>query len=362
MISIKELSNKIQENLNKGQDLFKFWLVTDTAKFKRASRDKNDITEYVNGLFNVNTSDASTLNNGNLVSTLNCSLKIIMRMKGFDDDVYSTPEAEGETPTLITLGDLSRIQIMREYLDRFFQGNTFEEMSDAEDASKKYVVSAVYDLSQSGVRGQVERVGDSYTFTANIYYVIVQQGINSRSAVFTLDNFVIPYQSVTTYRTPTMDGNVYADTKDGSTKNLSSQSTFSISFELPALLDETTSNMLDFLFNGELNQAHFLTKKVGEKTKSFLVAYGEIKLIGQTVENLGQNLSLVECPTDYDLIHFNDKYFVYEANIDGITLDIKEGQAYLFGSKYNGFINNTTVINYGDKVVSLVPIDALERV
>ena len=41
-----------------------------------------------------------------------------------------------------------------------------------------------------------------------------------------------------------MDGNVYANTKDGATKNLAAQSTFLIVFELPALKDTTTTNML----------------------------------------------------------------------------------------------------------------------
>ena len=358
MISIQALSKKIEDKLNNGQDLYNFWLVTDTAKFKKPTRNKNEITEYVNGLFSVNGSDVSTLNNGNLVSTLNCTLKIIMRMKGYEEDILTTPEKEGEEPQLIAYGDLSRIQIMRSYLDNAFQGNDYDTMFDEKDAEKEYIVSAVYDFAQSGIRGQVEKIGNSYTFTTNIYYVIVQQGINSRSAQFRLDNVIIPYQAFTCYRTPTMDGNVYANSADGSTKNLTSQTTFSISFELPALDDAVTSNMFDFMNNGRMNQAHFFTQEINGKKTHRLVAYGEIKLIGQTIENLGQTLSIVECPTEYDLLEFRDEYFIYEVVDDALSLSVEQGEAYLFGNEYNGFIDTSNYLYKGDIVVSLKELNA----
>lgn len=330
MIDITQLSERIQNKLNEGQNFYNFRIVCDTAEFKKPKRKLNDITEYINGLFTTNGSDVSTLNSGLLVSTLNCTLRIIIRMKGFEENELSEPDKDGNREILV-YGDNTRIALMRSYLDNFFKAN--DTWSDTDKDGKEYVVSAVYDFAQSGIRGQVEHLGDSFTFLANVYYTIVQQGINSQSAIYLLDGVIIPYQSVTNYRTPTMDGNVYAGSKDGATKNLSSQSTLSFAFELPALSDTTTNNMLDFLFDGELNQAHLLTQNVKGKKKTYLVTYGETKLIGQTIQNLGQSLSLVECPDDYDLIHFSDSYYIYRANMIISELSLSgNGQLYSFGT------------------------------
>lgn len=359
MIDITQLAKKIENELNDGQTFYEFRIVCDTAEFKKPKRELNDITEYINGLFTTNGSDVSTLNSGLLVSTLNCSLRLIMRMKGFEENEYSMPD-ENNNREIIAYGDKTRVAMMRSFLDNFFKGNV--TWSDTDKDGKEYVLSAVYDIAQSGIRGQVERLGDSFTFLINVYYVIVQQGINSQSAIYTLDNAVIPYQSVTTYRTPTMDGNVYANTNDGSTKNLSSQSTLSFAFELPALSDITTGNMLDFLFDGELNQAHFLTQNINGKIKNYLVTYGEIKLIGQTIENLGQSLSLLESPNDYDLIHFADSYFIYRVNVQLSELAVPEtATVYLFGTNENGFLTAengvvTADMGFGDYIVSTAEI------
>ncbi len=352
MIDITQLAERIQDELNEGQTFYNFKIVCDTAEFKKPKRELNNITEYINGLFTTNGSDVSTLNSGLLVSTLNSTLRIIMRMKGFEENVYSEPNGDNDRE-ILAYGDNSRVSLMRSYLDNFFKAN--DTWSDIDKDGKEYVISAVYDFAQSGIRGQVERLGDSFTFSTNVYYTIVQQGINSQSAIYTLDRVVIPYQSVTSYRTPTMDGNVYANTTDGATKNLSSQSTLSFAFELPALSDTTTGNMLEFLFDGELNQAHFLTQNINGKTKNYLVTYGEIKLIGQTIQNLGQSLSLVECPNDYDLIHFADSYYIYKATQGVSNIEVpSDTVAYLFGANTNGFLEATTVADIitGDYVVS----------
>ncbi len=354
MINLIDLAKGLQNELNeKAKGMYEFYVVTDTAKFKRPTRNKNDIKEYVNCLLTMNGSDVTTLQTGTLISTATCTLRLIMRLTGYEDDIFSTPDENGKSE-LITYGDKTRVELMRQYLDAIFQKNTYKQMDDSEDASIKYVVSAVYDFAQSGIRGQVEKIGDSYSFSTTIYYSFVQDGINTRASTFNLDGVLIPFQSVTVFRTPTMDGNVYANTKDGATKNLSSQSVFSISFELPALNDNTTANMLDYLFDGELNKAHFLKLDINGKTKNYLVTYGENKLIGETIMNIGQTLSLVECPEDYDLIYFADNYFIYEASAN-LNINLGELTVCQFGSS-NGFISGVSQVGYGDKIVSLTEL------
>jgi hypothetical protein len=277
-----------------------------------------------------------------------------MRLKGFEEDVYSQSE-EGEEQ-LVSYGDKSRIMIMRHYLDSVFQGNVIENMTD--DDGKDYVVSSVYEFAQSGTRAQVDIIGDSYTFQTTIYYSFVQNGINTRSAIFYLDGAIIPYQSMTMYRTPTMDGNVYANTTNGATKNLVSQSTFSVAFELPALKDDTTNKMLEYLLNGDLNQAHLLRVNINGTIKDYLVTLGELRLIGEIVKNLGQSVTFMEAPDDYDLISFGNYLNVYYAHnnvkISGLSLP-ESAQVAVFGD--NGYMRTSGYILLGDYIVSTVEIN-----
>lgn len=361
MIALNKLAERIQTKLNQNQEMYDFYIVSDTAKFKRPSRDKNTITEYVNCLLTANSSDVSTLSNNYLFSTLTCTLNIIMRLKGYDDDVYT----QDETPQLITYGDKSRVAIMRQYLDNVFQGN--EVYSESDNDGKNYIVSVVYEFAQSGTRAQVEKIGDSYTFMATIFYSFVQNGMNTKDVVFNLDGVVIPYQSITMYRTPTMDGNVYANTTDGATKNLMSQTTWSVAFELPALSnDKTTQNLLNYLFKGDMNQVHLLKMQVGTETIEKLVMYSEHKVMGEIVKNVGQSITFVEAPNEYDLISFGEYLYVYacvEATEYGIGPNPDEltPVIYMFGpSGNNDFIKyvEDDTLPKGAYIVSTVKLVA----
>ena len=221
-------------------------------------------------------------------------------------------------------------------------------------------MSTVFSFEQSGERTQSPVLGDSYSFSVEAYFMFVENGINSRSVTFLLDGAIIPYQTVTVYRTPTMDGNVYAGTQDGATKNLVSQTTLSISFELPALDgDTTTSNALDYLLEGE-QRTHILTLAVDKKIKTYLVTKGETKLIGDTIKNAGQSLTFMESPEIYDLLEFSDSVYIYEASEevpDGTTFVIGPNTQYvvLGGKVVKGNTDKDTLLNInlqsGDVVV-----------
>jgi hypothetical protein len=47
MIALNKLAQKIQDKLNAKESMFNFSVVSDTAKFKNPTRDKNTINEYV---------------------------------------------------------------------------------------------------------------------------------------------------------------------------------------------------------------------------------------------------------------------------------------------------------------------------
>lgn len=336
MIELQTLAKDIENKLNKpGQ--FNFNINIDTAQFKSAIRQGNQEIYYVNGLMRSLGSEVSNLISSNkdepglLYATQSCNLQFLVKLEDIEENIYTE---DGE---LIETGYKTKLEDLRVLLDDLFSKNSTEVITYN---NKSFTVSTIYSLVSSGTREMVDGVGDAFTYSVDIFYMYVENGINTRDFIFELDGMVIPYQSVTTYRTPTMDGNVYANTKDGSTKNIASQSTLSISFELPATTDNVTQKMIDYLLDGELNQAHFLKVRINGRDKRYLVAYGENKLIGETVKNLGQNLSLVECPTNYDLISFPENYYIYTMQGDLII-----EQDLNFGDKDVFIFNNSLEIS-----------------
>jgi hypothetical protein len=173
-----------------------------------------------------------------------------------------------------------------------------------------------------------------------------------------------------------MDGNVYADTKDGATKNLVSQTTFSVSFQLPALKNTVTRQMFKYLFGGKINEAHILSVKYpsfnGGKDEEYfyLVTYGEINAMGNTILNVGQSLTLMESVEDYELITFSPNLFIYELEIglsDSSFIEFT-GEVYLYNVNTKQFIHPISTdgisflnirdfpISVGDKIVCTAPL------
>ena len=357
MIALSKLAEEIQNTLNaENTNLnYTFNIVADTAQFKGSTREDNQITQCINGVLVSGLSEITNLVSGSaeplIYATQSATLKVIMPIRGKEEDREFIND-KGETD--IIYGYKSKLEQLRSLLNSVFQGIKVFTMNDAD--GKEYSVTAAYQLLSSGNREIVPVLGDSFSYIVNIYYSFVENGINTRDVTFKLDGVLVPYQSMTIYRTPTMDGNVYANTKDGSTKNIASQSTLSISFELPAFRNEkTTSRMLKYLLKGPLNQAHILSLSVDGEEEHYLVSYGETKLIGETIKNAGQTLTLVECPDEYDLICFNEEvYDFYFASSTKKEITIGDTQAWLFEKNSSRFCNNDTITIRNDDILIIL--------
>lgn len=373
MITLKALAEIIENKLNNTGNLtgYIFKIETDTAEIKPDGRNGNDEISYVNGLLRSLSSDVTDLTDGTIIATQNCSLNLIFRLKDeFENGalgiegagVYMGPFGEEQPEegvsegafyystlnakytawiagawysvvpierglsvgqeyeyTIVTQqyeGYKNQIANIREWLNSVLQSSTCETMTDSEGTS--FAVTTIYQLLGSGVRDQVQILGDSFVFNVAISYMFVQDGVNSKDIGYYLDGRRIPFQGSTTYRTPSMDGNVYAGSGTASTKNIASQANFSVAIELPALKDHTvTDAIFDFLFGddvAELNVMHVLRIIRGNKTHDYLVSMGEVNANSETISNVGMKVTLLECPPLYDLITVSSNLYVYEYN------------------------------------------------
>ena len=363
MITINDLLAHLKDKLNNGAGHlastigYVFDISVDTAEFKEDGRDENDEIKRINGLLRMTSSEVTNLTDGTIVAVQNCNLRLIFRLEDEEenggltireigeyggevnslpeepennafylyteelgqDGVYMayctgawypvTPETtdldldteyEYEIVTQRYEGYREQITTIREFLNKTLVNSVYEQMTDAD--GNHFAVTTIYQLVSSGMRDQVQELGDSYYFNLSISYMFVQNGLNTQDLKHYLDNARIPFSSVTVYKTPTTDGNVYAG---GSlmTKNLSSQAQFSVAYEIPALNNDFTAAVFEYLFGDGLNYAHFLKiVKNGTVLCEKLVTFGETKISGETIANIGSSLTLIELPPVYDMI------------------------------------------------------------
>lgn len=363
MIELNELVKSLQNKLNATAG-FNFYITADTADLKLPKMEDNEVIEYINGVLQGLSSEVTNLVAGNdkslLYATQTCNLRLIVPIQNEEFDTFILKDGsviDYPTDEIINKDDIAeyvqgyrtKLENVRSVLSGVFQGVSVEDMHDKD--GNVYSVTTVYALEEGQERAQLPMIGDSYSFYVTIYYSFIQNGISTKWTTFKLDGAIIPYQNVTVFRAPTMDGNVYANTKDGVIRNIASQSGFSMSFELPAFKeDRTTENIIDYILNGELNQAHLLTFAINGKTKTYLVTYGENRLMGETIKNVGQSLTLVECPDVYDLISFSNNYHIYESTSKDYAYTVPDN------AQFYAFMNFTEK-SVGDILVATMELD-----
>lgn len=365
MISLETLAKKIEEKLTNTE--FKFYITTDTGKLKRSERVGNEVINYVNGLMTSGMSEVTNLVSGSenklTYATQTATLRFILSLSNEEEDKFYLDDgrivnnvAEIGTAKVVQtrFGNITKINNLRALLNNTFQGVVVEDMPEKDEQGnvlKTYSVTTVYQFVETGNREQNPLLGNSFSYTLNIYYSFIENGLNTRSMVFYLDGVPIPYQSNTLERNSIMDANVYADTQDGTTESVATQSTLNISFELPAIANNTVTNtILSYVLDGELNQAHILKLALNGEDKYYLVAISGSRLSGETIKNIGQSLTFVPVRKNYNLLKFSKNLWIYSADSNNYSYFIGD-KVFVFG-KTKGFVVSPKVKDYGDKIVS----------
>ena len=216
---------------------------------------------------------------------------------------------------------------------------------------KEYLVVGTYQFANSGIRDQVQIVGNSYTLSINLFYMFIEGGISNFEVVYTLDGFTIPFQANTVNDTPTIDGYVSANTKDGATLNLMSQHTWSVSFELPALRNAVTKAIFNSIFKRKVNQAHILSivkpSFVGLESEEEMrmVFIAESSAMGETIKNIGMRATLLDAYDDYELVNFNDNIIVFEVSRDANSITFVK-DTYLYNYTSREYAHITANVSY----------------
>ena len=366
MIGLEKIAEQLSARLNDNLYGYKFKVFSDSGEYAKAERENNQILEVINCLITTGNTDLTNLTDGNVIATQNYRLELLLRLENFEeiiqDEGVDLPGQEDQIREIID-GNVERIRKLRDILSSVSQQNYQDALVD--EKGKTFAVTTVYQFLQSGSREQRPGIGNSLSFSMNIYAMFIENGVNTQDVKYYLDGNIIPFQSNTSYQVPTIDSYVYANTRDGRTKALASQSTLSWNFELPALNNEVTRVITDFIFNNKLNLAHVLTIEHGDKVECYFVMLGESKQNGETIKNIGQSISIFEAPNDYELVEVPSKYYVYRVD-NSLGQDRKvKGFAYFIDS--GKFYNGGEIESHdGEFVLTLeeqpYPIFVLERI
>lgn len=317
MISLKEITQDIENGLNavtSGQpeeyDTLYFKLFSDTGRFRRAKKKVNAVTDPVNGVVSLVSSQTTPNADGSLIAMLTCRVELVARLKDEEEDVMQEVENSGEQ--LVEEGNATYVQHIRNAISSFTQSQGFKNVEDSD--GQTYTVSVSYNFAETGTRAQRDRTGDSMTFVFYAYYNVIQNGQNSRSYVFRLDGQIIPYQQCTVSRTSISDADVYSG--DASAKVTSSGSVFSVTLAVPVFKSVLNLAIVnEFILGGvsvdaKPNVAHILEVFYGAGVenkplkKSFIVTISEASNTMQGVLNVGGQITLSEIVDDFEIVTF----------------------------------------------------------
>lgn len=325
MISLKEITQDIENGLNgvtSGQpeeyDTLYFKLFSDTGRFRRAKKKVNAVTDPVNGVVSLVSSQTTPNADGSLIAMLTCRVELVARLKDEEEDVMQAANVKddnGETVVkeqLVEEGNATYVQHIRNAISSFTQSQGFKNVEDSD--GQTYTVSVSYNFAETGTRAQRDRTGDSMTFVFYAYYNVIQNGQNSRSYVFRLDGQIIPYQQCTVSRTNISDADVYSG--DASAKVTSSGSVFSVTLAVPVFKSVLNLAIVnEFILGGvsvdaKPNVAHILEVFYGAGVenkplkKSFIVTISEASNTMQGVLNVGGQITLSEIVDDFEIVTF----------------------------------------------------------
>lgn len=334
MIGLTDLTQDIQNGLNENANGLTFNLFSDTGKFKRAYKKTNAVTDIINGVVSIVSSETTPNVDGMLISSITSRVEVVIRLKDEEDDIQQSIERDGKiNEEIVENGNTTYIKLVRNALSEFTQDQSVETMKAG---GKTYTVSKAYNFAETGVRSQRDRTGDSMTFVFYAYFNIIENGQNSHSFVFKLDGQIIPYQQCTVSRTDISDADVYSG--DTGAKATSSGSVFSVSLSVPSFVSFFNTAVSRYILEGEQNVAHILEVSFGKGVKNaigavsdvpveydlakiFLVKFSEASNTMQGVLNVGGQITLSEIVDDFDLVSWGSLLSVKTANKSG-TLEV----------------------------------------
>lgn len=267
---LKNLNEALNANLPAGNRQFK--IIPDGGEYAGFTRERNDITEYIDGVGSITQSSITPLSSGIELSTMELSVAVAVKLeqsKGVPDEELFLP--------------------VRNAIAAYASKATTAVM---ENDTVSITATQPY-AGEIDIRPEIGR-SIIYTFTVN--YAFIENGFNSRGVVIKFEGNVVPYDSLTIVRVPIQDGGAFSGS-NGVAKNVTLQTAFELQFTTPAMKGSAFCSALDAYILTGIEKAYSVSVQslsAVTTAKTYQMTFGQCNLSSQGIQNVGYSVTLVE--------------------------------------------------------------------
>ena len=261
MITLKYLAAILQEQISDEMDgapltftlgdgpyarteRYVFDISTDTADYKPPVREGNTVTKYIQGVLLESGSEIEQTSTGTFNGAFSAQLEVLCPVTDYDvEDVYGQIANERLVDTVRQI--LTNVFVKNSVTTQIMNGNS-------------YTVGTLYSMVNSGMRQIVPQVGDSFTFSVNLTFFVIQNGISSHDIIIRNNGDKINYITLGIRRDSVTDQNVASNTKDGATTANVDSSALIIQLTAPLTTDSFSLAIMEATVNGVTNASTVL--------------------------------------------------------------------------------------------------------
>lgn len=277
MINISQLLDYINNELNKtAPEGTVFLIYADGGNYKPPKWRRNELTTYIQGIGYI--SDSSILPvNGLSVATQTLSVTLAVPVDS------SKPPEESFDP-------------IRNALNAFISTPGVTAMTD--ESERIYSVSVYGSSPVAGEFVQRPNIGLSITYSINVYFSFIQNGINSLDCVLTFEGEQVPFTEMTVALAPVLDGGAVSNS-NGGVGNYATSYAFEIQVSVPALTNSTLTTEFAKALLLKRYGIYDVTLTYNGITGNYKMIFATSNITARGVESVGQTITLVEA-IDFD--------------------------------------------------------------
>lgn len=281
MIGLETIRENIQTTLNANQFGKVFRLYTNDGEFRKAFRDGNDITEYINGICRVSNSSLTPLKSLSIL-TMNVEVEFCIRVDNLEKDAN---------------GNYIEVLNIQALCENFVNSQNGQTITLTEEG-KTYVLAVNTEMPIVGVERLVPPLGKRLPITLQIFYTMVENGVNSSNVSLYIGGEEVPYTDLTIDRV--FVNTVAQKATEEVGKTINEQNSVSISFVAPLTTTALGKDYTDIILDGGNNVALPVTidYKSLDKKANYTMTFSSLKHTSSGVQNVGVQGTLVEVDTN----------------------------------------------------------------
>lgn len=281
MIGLETIRDNIQTTLNANQFGKVFRLYTNDGEFKKAFRDGNDITEYINGICRVSNSSLTPLKSLSIL-TMSVEVEFCVRVDNLEKDAN---------------GNYIEVLNIQALCENFVNSQNGQTITLTEE-DKTYVLAVNTEMPIVGVERLVTPLGKCLPITLQIFYTMVENGVNSSNVSLYIGGEEVPYTDLTIDRV--FVNTVAQKATEEVGKTINEQNSVSISFVAPLTTTALGNDYTDIILDGGNNVALPVTidYKSLNKKANYTMTFSSLKHTSSGVQNVGVQGTLVEVDTN----------------------------------------------------------------